>query len=240
MSYLAAIFIVGLVIAIHEYGHLLAAKWCGIPIERFSIGFGPKLCGFTRGGTSYWLSVVPIGGYVLPALDENASRHLPLRKSILFALGGPVANVAAAYLGLIALAGLQSDSSAFDAVSFATTRLWLDLQSMVRAIAMLFEGMGEISGILGIVAVGGSQFGTTGAGLLAFSVAINLNLAIFNLLPFPPLDGGRIAFSLLERIYRPLHRIQAPVTLVGWVFMLALMVYATIHDLGRLGLRMLS
>ena len=236
MSYLGALFIVGLVIAIHECGHLLAAKWCGIPIERFSIGFGPKLFGFRRGGTAYWLSMVPIGGYVLPALDEDASRRLPLRKSIPFALGGPVANVAAAFLGLMAFGGVQLDLSAFGAVSFATTRLWLELQSMVQAIAMLFVDMGQMSGILGIVAIGGSQFGSSLAGLLAFSVAINLNLAIFNLLPFPPLDGGRIAFSVFEKIYRPLYRIQAPVTLAGWVLMLALMVYATIQDLGRLGL----
>jgi regulator of sigma E protease len=236
MSYLAVVFIVGFVIAIHEYGHLLAAKWCGIPIERFSIGFGPKLFGFRRGGTSYWLSVVPIGGYVLPALDEDASRRLPLRKRVVFALGGPVANVAAGYLGLIVFGGLQFGLSAFSALSFATTRLWVESQSMVQAIAMLFVGTGEISGIVGIVAIGGSQFGSTLAGLLAFSVAINLNLAIFNLLPFPPLDGGRIAFSLLEKIYRPLYRIQTPVTLAGWAFMLALMVYATIHDLGRLGI----
>jgi regulator of sigma E protease len=240
MSYVAAVFVVGLVIAIHEYGHLLAAKACGIPIERFSVGFGPKLFGFTRGGTSYWLSVVPIGGYVLPALDENASRRLPLRSSILFALGGPVANVAAAYLSLLAFGALQFDLSAFDALSFATTRLWLDMQSMVLAIPTLFEGVGEISGIVGIVAIGGSQFGSTVTGLLAFSVAINLNLAIFNLLPFPPLDGGRIALSVLEKIYRPLYRIQAPVTLAGWAVMLALMVYATFHDLGRLGLSMLA
>ena len=240
MSYLAVVFIVGLVIAIHEYGHLLAAKWCAIPIERFSIGFGPKLFGFRRGGTSYWLSVVPIGGYVLPALDEDASRRLPLHKRIVFALGGPVANVAAAYLGLIVFGGLQFGLSAFSALSFATTRLWVESQSMVQAIAMLFVGTGEISGIVGIVAIGGSQFGSTLAGLLAFSVAINLNLAIFNLLPFPPLDGGRIAFSLLEKIYRPLYRIQTPVTLAGWAFMLALMVYATIHDLVRLGVSMPS
>ena len=240
MSYLAVVFIVGLVIAIHECGHLVAAKWCGIPIERFSVGFGPKLFGFRRGGTSYWLSAVPIGGYVLPALDENASRRLPLRKSILFALGGPVANVAAAYLGLIAFGGLQFDLSAFEAFSFATTRLWLELRSMVQAIAMLFGGMGEISGIVGIVAIGGSQFGSTLAGVLVFSVAINLNVAIFNLLPFPPLDGGRIAFCLLERAYRPLYRMQAPITLVGWVVVLSLMVYATLHDLGRLGLSILS
>jgi regulator of sigma E protease len=240
MSYLAVVLIVGLVIVIHEYGHLLAAKWCGIPVERFSVGFGPKLFGFRRGATSYWLSVVPIGGYVLPALDENASRALPLHKSVLFALGGPVANVAAAYLGLIGLGRLQFDLSAFEALSFAATTLWLDSQSMVQAISMLFAGRGEISGILGIVAIGGSQFGSTLAGLLAFSVAINLHLALFNLLPFPPLDGGRIAFSLLEKIYRPLYRMQAPITLAGWAFMLALMVYATIHDLGRLGFSILS
>jgi len=59
-------------------------------------------------------------------------------------------------------------------------------------------------------------------------------------LPFPPLDGGRIVFAVLEKIYRPLFRIQAPVTLAGWAFMLALMVYATIHDLGRIGLDVLS
>ena len=240
MSYLAVIFIVGLLIAIHECGHLLAAKWCGIPIERFSIGFGPKLFGFRRGGTSYWLSLVPIGGYVLPQVDENGSLRLPLGKSVLFALGGPVANVAAAYVCLVAFGALQFDLSAFGALSFATTRLWLDSQSMVQAIAMLFADMSEISGIVGIVAIGGAQFGSTLAGLLAFSVAINLNLAIFNLLPFPPLDGGRIAFSLLEKIYQPLCRIQVPVTLAGWAVMLALMVYATIHDLGRLGLNVLS
>ena len=240
MSYLAVVVVVGLVIAIHECGHLLAAKMCGIPIRRFSVGFGPKLVGFRWGETSYWLSVIPLGGYVLPALDESEARSLPLHKTILFAVGGPVANIVTAYLGLIALGRLQLSLSAVDTLSFATTQLWIDLQQMAQAIAMLFTGLGEISGIVGIVAIGGSQFGSTLAGLLVFSVAINLNLAIFNLFPFPPLDGGRIAFAVLEKIYRPLFRIQAPVTLAGWAIMLGLMVYATVNDLGRIGLSVLS
>jgi regulator of sigma E protease len=120
-------------------------------------------------------------------------------------------------------------------LSFATTRLWIGLQELAQAILMLFAGAGEISGIVGIIAIGGSQFGSTLAGLLTFSVAINMNLAIFNLLPLPPLDGGRIAFAVLEKMYRPLARIQAPLTLAAWAFMLALMVYATIQDLGRVG-----
>lgn len=240
MSYLAVIVVVGLLIAIHEYGHLLAAKWCGIPVERFSLGFGPKLVGFTRGETSYWLSAIPLGGYVLPALDADGFHRLSLHKAILFAVGGPVANIVAAYLGLMALGRLQFGLAAFDTLSFATTRLWSGLQEFGQAIAMLFAGSGEISGIVGIIAIGGSQFGATLAGLLAFSVAINLNLAIFNLLPLPPLDGGRIAFAVLAKIHRPTVRIQAPLTLAGWAFMLALMVYATIQDLGRIGLSVLS
>ena len=240
MSYLAVIVVVGLVIAIHECGHLLAAKWCGIPVERFSVGFGPKLVGFSYRGTSYWLSLIPLGGYVLPALDESEPRTLPLHKAVLFALGGPFANIVSAYLGLIVVGRLQFSLSAFDTLSFATTRLWVDAQLLARAIVMLFAGVGEISGIVGIVAIGGSEFGSTLAGLLAFSVAFNLNLATINLLPLPPLDGGRIAFAILEKIYRPLFRIQAPLTLAGWAFMLALMVYATIQDLGRIGLDVVS
>jgi regulator of sigma E protease len=240
MSYLAAVVVVGFVIAIHECGHLLAAKWCGIPVERFSVGFGPKLFGFRYRGTAYWLSAIPLGGYVLPALDESESHGLPLHKAILFALGGPFANIALAYLGLVVIGKLEFGLTVFDTMSFAATRLWLDVQLLAQAIAMLLSGGGEISGIVGIIAIGGSQFGSTLAGLLAFSVAINVNLAMFNLLPFPPLDGGRIAFAILEKICRPLVRIQAPVALAGWAFMLALMVYATVRDLGRLGVDILS
>ena len=159
--------------------------------------------------------MIPLGGYVLPALDENESVLFRSTRPLCFP-GGPFANIVLAYLGLVVVGRLEFSLSALDTLSFATTRLWLDVQLSAQAIAMLFAGVGEISGIVGIVAIGGSQFGSTLAGLLAFSVAINLNLATVNLLPFLPLDGGRIAFAILEKIYRPLFRIQAPVTLVGW------------------------
>ena len=91
-----------------------------------------------------------------------------------------------------------------------------------------------MGGIVGIVAIGGSQFGSTVAGLLTFSVFINLNPAVLNLLPLPPLDGGKILFCLLEKIYQPLTRVQMPVTLAGWAFVLGVMVHATIQDLQRI------
>ena len=54
----------GMVIFVHELGHFLAAKWVGIRVDVFSLGFGKRLLGFRRGETDYRISVVPPGGYV--------------------------------------------------------------------------------------------------------------------------------------------------------------------------------
>jgi regulator of sigma E protease len=99
---------------------------------------------------------------------------------------------------------------------------------------MLFADFGQLSGIVGIVAVGGTEFGSTLAGLLTFSVLINISLAVMNLLPLPPLDGGRILFCVLEKIYRPIAKVEAPVTLAGWALVLVLMVCVTVQDVGRI------
>ncbi len=54
----------GFVIFIHELGHFLLAKWNGVKVEKFSIGFGPTLFGFRRGETEYVLAALPLGGFV--------------------------------------------------------------------------------------------------------------------------------------------------------------------------------
>ena len=61
---------IGLVIFVHELGHFLVAKKCGVRCEVFSLGFGPRILGFVRGDTDYRLSLVPIGGYVKMAGDN--------------------------------------------------------------------------------------------------------------------------------------------------------------------------
>ena len=171
---------------------------------------------------------------MLPALDERGLREHAVSNRILFALGGPFANVVAAFTGLLALGVIELGLDAGEAAVFATTGVWTSLEQIAAALPTLLTEPSQLSGIVGIVAIGGSQFGSTVAGLLTFSVFINLNLAVLNLLPLPPLDGGRILFCLLKKIYRPLTRIQMPVTLAGWAFVLGLMVYATIQDVGRI------
>ena len=54
----------GFVIFIHELGHFLLAKWNGVKVEKFSIGFGPTIFGFRRGETEYVLAAIPLGGFV--------------------------------------------------------------------------------------------------------------------------------------------------------------------------------
>ena len=54
----------GFVIFIHELGHFLLAKWNGVKVEKFSIGFGPTLFGWRRGETEYVLAALPLGGFV--------------------------------------------------------------------------------------------------------------------------------------------------------------------------------
>ncbi|MFQ5495066.1 MAG: site-2 protease family protein, partial [Phycisphaerae bacterium] len=53
-----------LIVFVHELGHFSVAKWAGVKVERFAIGFGRELFGFTRGETRYSFNILPLGGYV--------------------------------------------------------------------------------------------------------------------------------------------------------------------------------
>jgi regulator of sigma E protease len=65
----AIVLFLGGLIFVHELGHFLVAKAFGVKVVRFSIGFGPRLFGFTRGETEYWIAAFPLGGYVKMAGD---------------------------------------------------------------------------------------------------------------------------------------------------------------------------
>src|SRR5215831_17765035 len=68
------LFVLTIVVFFHELGHFLMARWCGIRVLVFSIGFGPEIAGFNdRYGTRWKLSAVPLGGYVKFFGDDNAA-----------------------------------------------------------------------------------------------------------------------------------------------------------------------
>src|ERR1017187_1233013 len=68
------LFVLTIVVFFHELGHFLVARWCGIKVLVFSIGFGPEIVGFyDRYGTRWKISAVPLGGYVKFFGDDNAA-----------------------------------------------------------------------------------------------------------------------------------------------------------------------
>src|SRR5437763_16761514 len=68
------LFVLTIVVFFHGLGHFLVARWCGVRVLTFSIGFGPELLGFNdRHGTRWKLSAIPLGGYVKFFGDENAA-----------------------------------------------------------------------------------------------------------------------------------------------------------------------
>src|ERR1700691_2322464 len=103
--------VLGFLILIHEFGHYAAAKYFGVRVEVFSIGFGKRLLGFTRGDTDYRITALPLGGYVKMSgenpMDERTGdpgeflSH-PRWHRFLIAIAGPSMNILLA-IGLLSV-----------------------------------------------------------------------------------------------------------------------------------------
>ena len=121
LSIIAAILAVSGLIVLHEAGHMWVARWLGMRVERFSVGFGPVLWSTVRNGTEYAVSALPLGGYVkiagmaateeIAPDDPTAYCNKPAWKRVLVLAAGPGANWLVAVLlavGLLATVGLPS------------------------------------------------------------------------------------------------------------------------------------
>ena len=134
------LFVLTVVVFFHELGHFLVARWCGVRVQAFSVGFGPELFGrYDRHGTRWKLSAIPLGGYVKFAGDENeasvpdqealarmsaeeragAFQTKPVSRRAAIVAAGPIANFILAiiiFAMLFGLLGRQEISPRVDAV----------------------------------------------------------------------------------------------------------------------------
>lgn len=104
-SNIAPFFILlGLLIFVHELGHFLVARWCGVRVETFSLGFGKKVLSYKPGDTTYCVSIIPLGGYVkmygddptadIPVAERGYSfLHKKVWQRIAIVLAGPLMNL---------------------------------------------------------------------------------------------------------------------------------------------------
>ena len=114
-----------MLVTVHEGGHFLAARWFGVFVEKFSIGFGPKLLGFKGKETEYRISLIPLGGYVKmrgenpdEIEDDNTGSFIALVwwKRMVVAFAGPLANLFLALLILIITFSMGKDYEDYDTV----------------------------------------------------------------------------------------------------------------------------
>src|SRR5215207_2149364 len=134
------LFVLTVVVFFHELGHFLVARWCGVRVLVFSLGFGPEICGFNdRHGTRWKISAIPLGGYVKFFGDENAASvpdqatlaamnpadrkrsffGQPLGQRAAIVAAGPIANFLLAiviFAGVFTFYGKQSTTARVDAI----------------------------------------------------------------------------------------------------------------------------
>ncbi|SEG53287.1 regulator of sigma E protease [Bryocella elongata] len=106
------VFVLGIMVLVHEFGHFAAAKLCGVRVEVFSIGFGPRLFGVKYGDTDYRIAALPLGGYVKMAGEYGGSAvnaapdefpAKPRWQRMIIGVAGPLANFILAFILMAAL-----------------------------------------------------------------------------------------------------------------------------------------
>lgn len=386
ITLLAALFVFSAVIAIHEFGHFMVAKLCGVQVNEFSIGMGPVLCKRVRKGTQYSIRALPVGGFValegeespesrqaeenlsvvsddsspsrgakadagkpdLPPLSgevaeptgsdgEVSPSGIPLNEApvwqrALIMLAGAGMNFVLGFVvmailitaqsepitskvlyqveenalcgqtGLqagdkilavngrrcfvandilyelmrtedytadftvlrdgkkVELPGVQFDTwqddkgethmslgftvygikktplnvlkEAGNSVLYYGRIIFASLSDLLRG----RESINDLSGPVGIVTAIGQAASYGWQDLLELLVLITVNLGIFNLLPFPALDGGKVVFLLIEGVtgHAVPEKIQSGLTVAAFALLFGLMIFATYNDILRL------
>ncbi|MFI3169866.1 MAG: site-2 protease family protein [Faecalibacterium sp.] len=373
VTMLAAIFIFGLVIAFHEFGHFVCAKWSGIQVNEFSIGMGPLIFKKKWHGTQYSVRALPVGGYVAMEGEESPEskqqvndveetnlvlqediaqiecvsnplgnkdattlkgksfNDVALWKRFVTIAAGAAMNFVLGFLVLFVLVnmedsitsrivygfnedalcqetglmaedeivavngrycfiandivyelsrtednsadfivirngekielenvqfdnGVNEDGSTYMQLNFIVYGLEKTpvrvLEETIRSelyygriifsslidLATGRESINNLSGPVGIVSAIGTAASYGLADVLSLLALITINLGIFNLLPLPMLDGGKLVFLLIEGVTGKAvpDRVQNAINMAGLAFFLGLMLFTTYNDIIRL------
>ncbi len=170
------LFVLTVVVFFHELGHFLVARWCGVGIKTFSIGFGPEIAGFNdRHGTRWRLSWIPLGGYVKFIDDDNAAsaghksleqmspeeraqsfQGKPLAARAAVVAAGPIANFILAiviFTAIFALFGERITAAKVDIVNPGSAAERAGFQPGDRVVSVdgtAIESFGQMQRIVGV------------------------------------------------------------------------------------------
>lgn len=252
LNILAVILGIGAIIGIHEACHMLVSKLFGVRVLKFSLGFGPVLISKKVGDTTYQLSLLPLGGYVLPAGEDPQSNvkngffSLPWYKRALIALAGPVANLLLGFViifGLLILlngwpilAGLhRAWQITSDIITLTLQWLW----GFVHPSAGVGHVASKAADLSGPIMVSKLLFSSLKEGATQFLFllsVISLSLGLFNLFPLPILDGGHVLLYSIEGLVRRKlpTKVYVVWNMIGIILLVSLMLFTCFMDISKL------
>jgi membrane-associated protease RseP (regulator of RpoE activity) len=249
------LFVLSACVISHEFGHFIMAKSVGFGAPVFSLGFGPRLAGIRLCDTDFRISLVPLGGYVfIPDVDQlvEAGKKSPSAwKKIAVASAGVIANLivaAALFAFFFRKRGYSfcddidpAESSAVknrsDLILSATNGA-RDLVYVVSACYCVFWklvrrklSLDSVGGPLSLLQVEHTDF----AAVLGFIGYICVNLAVFNSLPIPVLDGGRVLIFALAGVgMHPSAGLEIGMVYASVGALFGLMILALVNDFRRM------
>lgn len=232
---LAVLIALTVLVLIHEGGHLVAARHCGIEVQEFFAGFGPVVFAWrTRAGLRVGLKAIPAGGYVkvlgmsgresVPAeLEPVTFRAASRRRRVAVVAAGPIVNIVFGFLMLVGAAVVDGNGSVPAAIADAwewTSEISTGTVEGLGAVAADPGGYGAAvidpatadeapSRFLSPVGVAqiSTELAAHGPGPLVRLMAIaSIGLGVMNALPLPPLDGGHAAVVGVEAIAARVRR----------------------------------
>ena len=237
IGFLKIAFLLGFLIFIHELGHFLVAKLFNVKIKQFAIGFGPTIWKKQGKETSYEIKAIPMGGFVNmlgeeePVEDERAYNKKSIPKKICILLAGGIVNI---IFGLIVCAIIASSILGIKNGVLFTGEF---LKATFQGIGQLFTGQIGTDQLVGVVGISDMVVETQGVMDFAYMLAvISVSLGVTNLLPFPPLDGGKILLLIIEAIRKkPLKQnTEISIQMAGFFLLIGLTIFVTYNDIARI------
>ncbi len=256
MTIIYAILIFCVLIFVHEFGHFIAAKACGVKVNEFSIGMGPAFFKRQRGETLYSLRILPIGGFCAmegedeDSEDERAFNNKPAWQRAIVLAAGAFMNLLTAVILMIIIAFWSGQATTvIDDVQDNSPAYEAGLQAGDEIVAVDGERIDDWEEILSLIGAGeGAETDITvlrdgremtfstqpeyneeaGRAMVGISARVSHNL-------FPALDGGRLLFLLIRKITgrRVTDEMEGKIHFIGIVLLMALMVYVTWNDIVR-------
>ncbi len=227
-------------VIVHEVGHFSVAKFFGIRVDEFGLGYPPRAKKLFRWkGTDFTLNWLPFGGFVkifgespneenVNSKESFQNKNRGIQALVLFA--GVFFNfLFAVFLLVIVRASVVEGLVTALSWTGETTKALLYLLSQ----ALIGRAdLSAVTGPVGLVSLVGQVSGLGVDSLLTFTALISINLCLINLLPFPALDGGRLLFVGIEALTR--KRIPArlfnALNTAGFALLIFLMILVTIQD----------